>query len=419
MNSHSTKILIMGYIWPELTSSAAGLRDWNLIHTFIQAGWKVIFSSSSPENQYTEQLRRRGIETVFLHPNDPTFDEWIRDAKPDFVIFDRFITEEQFSWRVTENSPDTIQILDTVDLQFLRRGRQQALEDGRTLQEIFECDFDLTSETALRELASIYRSDSTLILSDFEINLLIKRFQIPDDLLFLSRFHYPVTEASPSFSERKNFVMIGNFRHPPNVDGIRWMQSQIWPLIRGKLKTAQLHIYGAYPQKEMMNLTNKETGFYVRGPIEDHFNALRGYRVNLAPLRFGAGIKGKITDGWWVGTPVVTTPIGAEGMHQSLSWGGAIAQGPEDFAEKAIALYSEESYWTTAHRNSLFILKELYSEQLNAKALINHFLDLKAHLVSRRKSNVIRSILQFHLQRSTKYFSKWIEAKNQVKRPVH
>jgi glycosyltransferase involved in cell wall biosynthesis len=403
MNS-ALKVLIIGYGWSEPQSSAAGLRDWNLIETFLGVGWEVIFAASSKENQFSQAIQARGVQICPVQPNDPGFDTFIAELKPDFVVFCRFMTEEQFGWRVQEHSPESVRIIDTVDLHFLRRGREKVLKKG-TIPE-------LNSEELLREAASIYRSDCSLILSSFETRLLVEDYKIPANLLCLSRFHYDPPLDSPPFAERTDFVTIGNFRHAPNADGVLWLHQKIWPLIRQKLPEAQLHIYGAYPPKEMMALTHRKSGFHVLGYIPDQFETFRKYRVNLAALRFGAGIKGKISDGWWTGTPVVTTPIGAEGMSDDLPWGGYIAIDEADFAHKAVQLYSDQHRWENAKKNGLDLIRTLYDRKKNEKQLILNLLEVKDQLHQRRASNLVGAMLSHHQHRSTRYFSKWIEEKN-------
>lgn len=412
------KVLIIGYVWPELQSSAAGLRDWNLIETFQDAQWDVSFASPSKINSFTEQLNLKGIPTFSVAANDCQFDHFIKELNPDFVIFDRFVIEEQFGWRVAENCPQAIRVLDTQDLHFLRRARADALKAGLSLQQIEHCQFPLTTETTLRELASMYRCDGTLILSEFEMKLLIEKYQLNPETLFLSRFHYPPVHPTPTFEERKDFIIIGNFRHPPNADGILWFRKEIWPLIRKQLPGVSVHIFGAYPPKEMIQLTQATQGFHVIGPVEDQFETLKKYRVNLAPLRFGAGIKGKISDGWWSGTPVVATPIGAEGMSGLLPWGGEIESHPDKFAEAAVKLYSNPTLWTASQEKGFSIMRELYSKNTHSKQLIHYFLTLKQNCSELRERNVIGAILQLQQNRSTKYFSKWIEEKQKRALPT-
>jgi len=403
----ASKILIIGYVWPEPTSSAAGLRTWNLIDTFMNIGWEVIVASQSKENEFTQKIRDRGIQTASISANDSHFDQWIKDLEPDFVIFDRFVTEEQFGWRVAENVPQAVRILDTQDLHFLRRTREHELKGTPKGKKGEWYSADL-----LREIGSIYRCDCTLLLSDFERDLLVKQYAIPASLLFTGRFHYGPVQSSPGFHERADFMMIGNFRHPPNADGILWFHKEIWPLIRSELKDARVFIYGAYPPKEMMNLSDPKMGFHVVGPVPDQFVVFKKHRVSLAPLRFGAGIKGKISDSWWAGTPVVATPIGAEGMSEELSWGGAVGQDPQSFAECAIALYTQQNLWEEAQKNGFHLIQHLYSQEMQQKRLLEKLIDVKDHLEQGRQQNLIGALLQHHLHRSTKYFSLWIEQKN-------
>jgi len=408
----SLNVLLIGYVWPERTSSAAGLRDWNLVEAIVGAGWKLTYACAAQRNIFSDELERAGVEVVSIQVNHSDFDRWVSGLKPDLVVFDRFITEEQFGWRVFESSPDSIRVLDTQDLHFLRRAREHALKEGKSLAEIAFCEFELRTETALREVASIYRCDQTLVLSDFESRLLQDRFQIPKDLIYLSRFHYPEPDEVPEFHEREHFVVLGNFRHPPNADGIRWLKSEIWPLIRKALPEVRVHIYGAYPPKEIMNLSDPNMGFHVLGPVKDQFQVLRKARVNLAPLRFGAGIKGKIADGWWSGTPVVTTVVGAEGMAEGLAWGGAIAATAYEFAQLAVAFYQDQAQWQQGQENGLKIIRTLYNKRENAINLVRNWFFLKENGLAMRKKNFVGSLLWHHQHQSTKYFSRWIEEKN-------
>ncbi len=411
------RILIIGHIWPEPQSSAAGLRSWNLINTFLKAQWEVNFASPSAESSHSVKIEQAGVSVFKIQANDKIFDRFIQDLRPDFVIFDQFMMEEQFGWRVEEQCPEAVRILDTQDLHFLRKGRQLAIQSGMTLVDAKNCNFNLVSDVMLREVSSILRCDSTLIVSDFEIQLVTEELKLDPSLFLLSRFHYPSPEDCPGFTERRDFAMIGNFRHSPNMDGMIWFRREIWPLIRQGLPQAKVYIYGAYPSKSAMQLTHRDLGFHVVGPVLDQFKVLRQHRVNLAPLRYGAGIKGKITDGWWSGVPVVTTPVGAEGMYGNFSWGGEIGGDPGEFSKKAIAIYSDEILWNTHQKNGFEILRHLYSSHENSQALLRHLLLVKQRLDQVRGKNIMGAILRLNLNRSTKYFSKWIEAKNKVSAP--
>jgi len=389
----------------------------NLVDAFIAAGWEVVFCSSSKKNEYSEKLQERGIRTEQIQFNDPSFDLFVSHENPHYVIFDRFLTEEQFGWRVQDHSPDSVRIIDTIDLHFLRKEREKHLKAGMSLVDLAACKFGLDTNDTYREIAAIYRSDCSLIISDFEMKLLIERLEVPEKQLFLSRFHYPASPSSPSFEERSNFVMIGNFRHSPNSDALHWLQRDIWPEIRRHLPLAQVHVYGAYPTREIMNLTDPKMGFYVMGTAANQFETLRQYRINLAPLRFGAGIKGKITDGWWTGTPVITTSVGAEGMSEDLPWGGAISDDPQEFALNAVKLYQSKDAWEKCQAQGDAIIQQLYSGLSHASDIIKKMETIRHNLAQSRRANFIGGMLSHHLHKSTKYFSLWIESKNSLKSP--
>ena len=218
-------------------------------------------------------------------------------------------------------------------------------------------------------------------------------------------------KSHPKYQERKHFCMIGNFRHLPNADAVQWMHGALWPFIRAALPQVELHVYGAYPPREMMSLSCAEQGFIVKGPIQDHLKMLRSHRVNLAALRVGAGIKGKVTDGWFSGTPCVATPIAAEGMAENHKWGGLIASSAKEIAESAIHLYSNESLWDACRVRGYNIMHSLYDEQKNTTELINSILDAINNCSEIRRTNTVGRMLLSEKVRGTKYFSLWIEEK--------
>ena len=420
MKSHQL-VLIIGYVWPETNASAAGLRDWALMEQFRGAGWKVHYASPAKPGAFSEKLEKLGVPTFSCEANDPRFDAFIRELKPDLVLFDRFVTEEQFGWRVEENCPDAIRVLDTQDLHFLRRAREAALKEGWALDRIQEASEEMIERFAqddlYREISAIYRSDLTLVISGFEIQLLTQRYRVPANLLLLQRFSYesPKPASLPAFHERNHFVSIGNFRHPPNADAVHWLKREIWPEIRSRMPDAQVHLYGAYPSREMMDLSDPRSGFIVKGPAVDQYETLKNYRVLLAPLRYGAGIKGKISDAWSVGTPVVSTPVGAEGMSEGFQWAGEIAQTAEDFADRACDLFQREDLWTEQQQAGFVLIQRLYNPTTNCRLLLTSLTDLSSSLSERRKSNLIGGLLRHHLHKSTKYFSRWIEMKQAIK----
>ncbi len=424
-----TTVLIIGYVWPEPRSSAAGTRMMQLIRLFLAQGWAVTFGSPAALGEHREDLTALGVDEVVLELNSSRFDDFVQSLNPDIVVFDRFMMEEQFGWRVETYCPHAIRILDTEDLHSLRGARQQWLQEvlrsGGTemespgdIQPLFErmAPQDLTQ----REIAAIYRCDLTLMISRFEIELLTQGFGVPAGLLQHCPFLLDVAAIEQErqswldFSERGHFISIGNFRHAPNWDAVLYLQQHIWPLIRRQLPQAQLHIYGAYPPPKATALHNPKQGFHVLGWADDAVAVMRQARVCLAPLRFGAGLKGKLIDAMLCGTPSVTTPIGAEAMASQRQWGGSIVSGPEAFAEAAVALYQDSDCWHEAQSLGRAILAQDYDGAIHGDHLLGAIARLQNHLESLRRLNFTGAMLRHHQHKSTQYMAKWIEAKNKL-----
>lgn len=411
--STNKQLLIIGYVWPEPESSAAGRRMMNLISLFLSRGWDITFATSAAESRYRADLESQDIGIEHIQVNDSSFDDFVRNLEPSAVLFDRFVTEEQFGWRVAEQCPGALRILDTEDLHFLRRAREKAVDEGRPLVR----EDLLRNDTAKREIASIYRSDLSLIISEYEMDLLRKIFEIGEKLLCYLPFELPrigskVMEKWPSFEEREHFMTIGNFRHNPNWDSVRFLKEEIWPRIRTKLPDARLHIYGAYVTQKAKQLHNPEKGFYIEGRAVDAKAVMQRARVCLAPLRFGAGLKGKLVEAMQCGTPSVTTSVGAEGLKGTMEWSGAIAEQPEQIAAKAVELYSNKKLWKQARRRGVDIINERFANPERQKEFMRRIDELQPALEEHRMSNFTGRMLMHHRAASTEYMSRWIEAKN-------
>jgi len=213
-------------------------------------------------------------------------------------MFDRFMMEEQFGWRVEKHCPDALRILDSEDLHFLRHARHAAIKAGEQNVTV-PANHILFSDMAKREIAAILRCDITLTISEFEMALLQQQFNVPADILHYCPFMLNQDKAPfelQSYEQRQHFVSIGNFRHEPNWDAVRYLKESIWPLIRAQLPQAELHVYGAYPPKKATQLHNEKQGFLVKGWADDALAVVADARVMLAPIRFGAGLKGKLID---------------------------------------------------------------------------------------------------------------------------
>lgn len=406
------KLLIIGHVWPEPKSSAAGSRMMQLIEAFQKEDYEIIFASACAKRDNAFDLSAIGIVQANIEMNQSSFDHFVKSFNPDVVLFDRFMTEEQFGWRVAEHCPEALRILDTEDLHSLRKGRQQAFKDGKT----FDASY-LFNDFAKREMASIYRCDLSLIISEVEMDILNNEFKIPDNLLIYLPFQLDAVAAQeisglPEFDNREHFISIGNFLHEPNYNSILYLKETVWPLIREKLPSTELHIYGAYASQKVNQLHDVKNGFLIKGFASDVNEVMANSRVCLAPLRFGAGLKGKLVDAMKNGTPCMMTTIAAEGMYGTLEPNGYIEDAPELFAEAAVLLYQNKSIWKERQCNGFKVLNERFNKIIFHDRLFCTIKDTIKHLQKHRDNNFTGQMLLHHILQSTKYMSKWIEEKN-------
>ncbi|UAN00096.1 glycosyltransferase family 4 protein [Polaribacter litorisediminis] len=386
-----------------------------LIALFLKQQFKVTFASASQKSENAADLKALGIDEVSIALNASSFDVFVQYLKPTIVVFDRFMTEEQFGWRVTESCPKAIRILDTEDLHFLRKVRHQQLKKGTK----FTNEVLLNSKDAKREIAAILRCDLSLIISTYEMDLLKTVFKIDENILYYLPFLFHKIDQNhikkwKPFKDRNHFVFIGNFFHKPNVDAVITLKKEVWSTIRKMLPKAELHIYGAYLNQQIQQLENKKEGFMIKGFAENSQEVIEKAKVVLAPLRFGAGIKGKLSEAMICGTPSVTTVIGAEGMHKNIPWNGFITNDFEEFSRKAVQLYQDEKYWKNAQKNGVEIINKIYDKEKLSPLFIDRLEEIQGNLEAHRTQNFLGNLLQLQTLQATKYMSKWIEAKNKL-----
>tara|TARA_R110002051_G_scaffold130577_2_gene204454 strand:+ start:64913 stop:66160 length:1248 start_codon:yes stop_codon:yes gene_type:complete len=415
MLQNRSTVLFIGVHWPE-PSTGAGTRMLQLIHFFSTTGCQVVFASTAAETELSFALDEFNVKRLPIELNSSSFDVFICDLAPDIVVFDRFLTEEQFGWRVSEQVPNAMRILDTEDLHSLRISRSEAFKKNIP----FTIQAWLENDITKREIASIYRCDMSLIISSYELSLLKDVLKIDDSILFhlpfmVQKTSKKVLDAYPSFEERRDFMCIGNGKHAPNIDAVKWLKTEIWPLIHQQLPDSKLLIYGAYLSQQIQEMHQPKEGFYVAGFATDLEQTFTKARINLAPLRFGAGQKAKLLDAMCFGTPSITTLIGVEGMTNGLAFNGLIADDTEAFANAAVSLYLDKDQFLKAQQNGYQIVTRNFdtvgwSKEL--KITISKILkDLKKH----REFNFIGSLLRHQSLQSTKYMAKWIEEKAKIK----
>jgi glycosyltransferase involved in cell wall biosynthesis len=407
--------LIIGLVWPEPSSSAAGTRMVQLIELFVSSGYEVTFASAANKGEFSFDLKVLGVNEAEIKLNDEGFEQFVKSVQPSVVLFDRFMVEEQYGWRVQRQCPEAMRILDTEDLHCLRHARQQMVKTGNLFKPA-----DVFTDLAKREIASILRCDLSLIISEIEMDLLRNQFHIDPELI-----HYlPFLEDSisndslskwRSFEQRDGFIFIGNFLHEPNWHTLQTLKTKVWPLLKRRLPSAAMNIYGAYASQKVTQLHNDRERFFVHGRAEHAHEVIGKAKVLLAPIEFGAGVKGKFIDAMQAGTPTVTTTVGAEAMKGKLEWNGAIIDDLNDFVQRAAELYENKAVWLKAQQNGIRIINERYDKTKFSAPFVRNIQRLASNLTEHRHHNFFGQILLHHTANSSKYMSLWIEEKNRNK----
>jgi len=281
-------------------------------------------------------------------------------------------------------------------------------------------DADIYTETSKRELASILRSDLSLIISEVEMKILTETFKVSENILLYLPFMIEnvsetVKRTLPSFKERMHFVTIGNFLHAPNLDAVRYVKNHIWPLLKKRLPKAEFHVYGAYATESVLQMHNVNDRFLIKGWVADVGSVMTHAKLCLAPIRFGAGLKGKFIDAMQFGTPIVTTPIGAEWLFGNMQIPGAVESVPEQIINKSEYLYTDQNHWQECQQYGFEILEKRFPVNYFNSIFVERLHYYIQHLQSIRNKNFIGQVLLHQSLQSTKYMSKWIEEKNKTK----
>ena len=404
MQNLKRTVLFIGAVWPEPKSSAAGTRIIQLMSLFDTDKFDLVFASSAIRGDYSAVVDLITEKQIEINSN--SFDDLLKELTPSYVIFDRFMIEEQFGWRVAQTCPGAIRILDTEDLHCLRKSRENSLKIN--VKHTFE--MILSEEVALREIASILRCDISLIISEVEMEILNTIFKIDSALLHYLPLFAEKSSVINTYLERRDFLFIGNFLHKPNADCVQYLKTVVWPLVRKRLHV-NLHIYGAYMPEWAMQYNDPGAGFIVHGRAEDALEVISRAKVLLAPIRVGAGLKGKLLEAMSVGTPSMTSSVGAEGISE-VEWNGFVEDDLHQFVDRAVELYDNHELWDAKQKIGFNIIRERFRMVQYKAKFINRLDNLSANSTDHRVYNFLGRMLQHHTMRSTEFMSRWIQEKN-------
>ncbi len=348
---------------PTPDKESGSLRLVNLFKLLREIGFKVTFAATNleaPEN-YLADLQRQGIEVLY-RPYVKSIPRHlkVRGMEYDLVILSRADTAVELMDEARRHCPNACIIFDTVDLHFLREERLAKLTGDVSARRLAEY-------RRREELGLIALADSTLVVSPVERELLIN--MVPGaDVHIISNIH-DIPGRHTCFGDRRDIFFIGAFSHPPNVDAVLWFCRDILPLILAKLPALQFNIIGASPPVEVRALASSTVR--VLGHVSDLIPYLEGCRLSVAPLRYGAGVKGKVNLSLAHGLPVVGTSAAVEGMYLQDGKSVLVADTPDHFSSAVIKLYQDQRLWEQISAGGITAMEEHFSFAAARNALIN------------------------------------------------
>lgn len=331
------QLLIIDSATPTPDRDSGSVRMLELMRLLLQDGCAVTFFNQTAlhDGQYTRTLQQLGVET-WARPwlTDPA--AWLRKHGPRFdaVIVSRHYVLSPLLPLLRRYAPQAFVVFDTVDLHFLREQRAAAGADAGALRA--------AARTRAAELALLRSADATWVVSGEERDLLLS-LEPQARIEVVSNIHH-ARSLSPGFDQRTDLIFFGSYRHPPNVDAAIWLSTEIFPLVRTQLPDLHLHLVGADAPAQVLGLANN-AGVVVHGHVPDLDALLDRVRVSVAPLRYGAGIKGKVNHSLARGLPVVATSCATEAMFLSDGHDVLVANDAEAIAAAIVRLYTDEVLW--------------------------------------------------------------------------
>jgi O-antigen biosynthesis protein len=355
---------------------SGSLRTWRLVALLQGLGCKVTFVAENMEacEPYTRRLQQQGIEVQ--HRPYCTSVAALLDARGstyDVIVLCRHYVARNYVEQVRRVAPQALLVFDTIDLHYLRLRRQSALDGSVKTRR--------NAELAYREeLAIAAQADVTLVVSEPEARHL--RREVPAARVeVLSNVHDPLpAHAVPGPEGRSGILFVGGFQHPPNIDAVEYYAEKIWPRFRALHPDTQTFVIGSRMPAWLMQ-KGRELGLTMLGYVPDLEPYYRSCRLAVSPLRYGAGVKGKVNESLGHGLPVVATPTSVEGMVLRAGRDVLLADDPVDFAAAMSRLCADHALWATLSNAGLQRTNEQFSSQV-ATAALRQLLDSN-HATSR------------------------------------
>jgi glycosyltransferase involved in cell wall biosynthesis len=365
VSDHSPAVLFVDWSVPMPDQDAASVTTMCLLDIFQRLGYRITFLSTSLryEPKYSEVLIGMGIACIY-YPDVTSVEDYLKENAGLFnlIMLCRGPVAGPWLKTICEFAPNAKLVFNTVDLHFVRELRQANIEKSdEGLQK--------AHQTKEMEFELIRKSDLTIVLSSEELYII--RAEMPEaPLLVLPLIFSDIPGRRMPFALRRDIVFIGSFRHTPNVDAVLYFVEEIFPLVLSRLDGVRFHIVGSNPPKDILDLAERDN-VLVHGFVQDIGTIFDNIRLSVAPLRYGAGIKGKIGTSLIYGVPCVATPTAVEGMGMHEGQEILIRDTPERFADAILQVYSDDLLWKQLSDAGLDFVHRNYSIDVAGQRLGN------------------------------------------------
>jgi putative sugar O-methyltransferase len=349
---------------PMPDQNSGSIDAMNLMRMLLHFGFRVLFvpeSNFAHRGKYTERLFELGVTALYA-----TYFTSVRQVLEQFgrdlslVVLCRAYIADKYIALVRELAPQARIVFNTVDLNFLRDQRAAALSGDPVALAAAEAQRDA-------EFNSIAAADGTIVLSRYERQLLAT--VLPKARVHLIPLIRDIPERLdvPGFADRRDLMFVGTYQHPPNEDAVVTFVNEVWPLIRRRLPEVHFFVVGSSVTPKVQALAGN--GVEVLGLVEDLDSLLAKCRLTVAPLRFGAGLKGKLASALQAGVPTVASPIAVEGSGLVDGEEVLVADTPQQWADAVVRLYQDQPLWEALSRAGFAFVHREYSIEANSSRL--------------------------------------------------
>ena len=365
----SRRLLAIDHCTPTPDQDAGSVTMFNLLLLLRDMDFQITFI---PEDNfaylpdYTPALQRLGIEVLYTPETSSVVNHLKSHGfRYDLILLVRPKVATRYIDPIRKYCPNLKILYLPMDLHFLRMSREVALQFNRPKET-------LVNKMMQQELEIFSAVDASMVHSDIEIELL--RSLIPEAKLYLLPLIMDKKGTEKSFTERQDIIFIGGYQHSPNVDAVQYFVKETMPILRKKLPGVCLYIVGSKPPAEVQALACGD--IFVTGYVKDLTLLLDKMRVSIAPLRYGAGVKGKIGTALASGLPVVATSIAAEGMFLTDHENILVADSPDAFAAGIVELYQNKKLWDKISKNGLIFSDKTWGKEAIWSILSEIIVDL-------------------------------------------